>query len=145
MAKAVSKNISGMHALLMAAAVADYTPKKPAGKKIKKAKGPSSIQLKPTTDILATLGSRKKCLLVGFAAETGNPVPGARAKLKAKKLDLVVANDVTLEGAGFDVDTNRVHLVDHKGAEELPELSKDEVAQRILDRVVGMLSRKRRR
>jgi phosphopantothenoylcysteine decarboxylase/phosphopantothenate--cysteine ligase len=144
MARAVSKHLPRCDVLLMAAAVADFQPKKAARKKIKKGKAGPSIALKPTSDILAQAGKKKrKTLLVGFAAETGNPVPEARRKLKAKGLDLVVANDVSSPDAGFDVDTNRVHLVDRKGAEELPLLSKEEVAERILDRVVKSEKRKR--
>jgi len=145
MAQAVSKHLSKCDLLLMAAAVADFVPQKTAKKKVKKGKAGLSISLKPTTDILSQAGKKKhKCFLVGFAAETGNPVPEAKRKLKAKKLDLVVANDVSLPDAGFDVDTNRVHLVDAKGEKELPLLDKEEVAERILDRVVRMLKPKRK-
>ena len=137
MARAVSKHILKCDVLLMAAAVADFAPKESEKKKVKKGKAGSSMALKPTTDILAQAGKKKgKCLLVGFAAETGNPVPEAKRKLKSKKLDLVVANDVSLPDAGFDVDTNRVHLVDKKGVKKLPLMSKEEAAERILDRVV---------
>ena len=136
MAKAVVKHMTKCDVLLMAAAVADFAPKKSEKKKVKKSKAGSSVALEKTTDILAQVGKQKgKCLLVGFAAETGNPVPEAKRKLKSKKLDLVVANDVSLPDAGFNVDTNRVHLVDKKGAKKLPLLSKEEVAERILDRV----------
>jgi len=145
MARVVSKHLAKCDLLLMAAAVADFAPKKSAKKKVKKAKAGLSIALEKTTDILASVAKQKgKCLLVGFAAETGNPVPEAKRKLKAKKLDLVVANDVSLPDAGFDVDTNRVHLVDKKGAKKLPLLPKEEAAERILDRVVLMLKAKRR-
>jgi phosphopantothenoylcysteine decarboxylase/phosphopantothenate--cysteine ligase len=145
MARAVSKHLAKCDVLLMAAAVADFEPGKVAKKKVKKGQTGLSISLKPTIDILSQAGKKKgRCLLVGFAAETGDPVPEARRKLKAKKLDLVVANDVSLPDAGFDVDTNRVHLVEAKGAEELPLLSKEEVAERILDRAAGMLKRKRK-
>ncbi len=144
MARAVLKHLAKCDVLLMAAAVADFELRKIARKKIKKSQAGLSISLKPTPDILLRVGQQKpKCLLVGFAAETGNPVPEAQRKLKAKKLDLVVANDVSLPDAGFDVDTNRVHLVDGKDNRELPLLSKEEVAERILDRVVRMLARKR--
>lgn len=140
MGRAVVKHLAKCDLLLMAAAVADFAPQKTAGKKVKKGKADPKISLKPTTDILSQVGKKKqKCLLIGFAAETGNPLAEARRKLKAKKLDLVVANDVSLPDAGFDVDTNRVHLVDSKGAKKLPLLSKEEVAERILDRVEKML------
>jgi len=137
MAREVSQHMAKCDVLLMAAAVADFAPKKSEKKKVKKTKAGPSIALEKTIDILDQAGKKRgKCLLVGFAAETGNPVPEAKRKLKAKKLDLVVANDVSLPDAGFDVDTNRVHLVDKKGAKKLPLLSKEEVAERILDRVV---------
>jgi len=139
MARAVSQNLKGVQAVLMAAAVADFAPQKAPARKIKKAQAPKSIAVKPTPDILASLAGKKGLKRIGFAAETGNPVKEAQRKLKAKKLDLVVANDVSQKDAGFDVDTNRVHLVDRKGAEELPLLSKEEVAHRILDRLVKLL------
>jgi phosphopantothenoylcysteine decarboxylase/phosphopantothenate--cysteine ligase len=145
MARAVSKYISKCDVLLMAAAVADFEPQKAAKKKVKKGQAELSIALKHTPDILAQVGKKRHgCLLVGFAAETGNPVPEAKKKLKAKKLDMVVANDVSLPDAGFDVDTNRVHLVTAQGNQKLPLLSKEEAAERILDRVAALLSNKRR-
>ncbi|MBW1871967.1 MAG: bifunctional 4'-phosphopantothenoylcysteine decarboxylase/phosphopantothenoylcysteine synthetase, partial [Deltaproteobacteria bacterium] len=145
MAQAVYKNISQCNLVLMAAAVADFKPKTCAKQKIKKGRALGVIELSRTKDILAALGKKKKKpLLVGFAAETGDPVKAARQKLKAKRLDLMVANDVSLPDAGFDVDTNRVHLVDGQASQELPLLSKEEVAERILDRVVKMLPKKRK-
>ncbi|MBW1808986.1 MAG: bifunctional phosphopantothenoylcysteine decarboxylase/phosphopantothenate--cysteine ligase CoaBC [Deltaproteobacteria bacterium] len=145
MAQAVDKNISQCNLVLMAAAVADFKPKTRAKQKIKKGRALGVIELSRTKDILAALGKKKKKpLLVGFAAETGDPVKAARQKLKAKRLDLMVANDVSLPDAGFDVDTNRVHLVDGQASQELPLLSKEEVAERILDRVVKMLPKKRK-
>ncbi|HEX8113574.1 MAG TPA: phosphopantothenoylcysteine decarboxylase, partial [Kofleriaceae bacterium] len=94
-------------------------------------------------DLLAGLGqargSRTAPLLVGFAAETRDVIANARAKLAAKRCDLVVANDVGEPGAGFGVDTNRVTVVDHDGAVEIPAGAKAEVAHRILDRVVARL------
>jgi phosphopantothenoylcysteine decarboxylase/phosphopantothenate--cysteine ligase len=145
MAAAVTKHASRSHVVLMAAAVADFSPAKPARQKIKKKKGVPRIELKPTRDILGTLSRTKgKRVLVGFAAETSNPVLAAQQKRKDKKLDLVVANDVSLSDAGFDVDTNRVHLVDAKGTEELPLLTKEEVADRVLDRVVTRLPKSKK-
>jgi len=129
--------------VLKAAAVADYRPKQHAGQKIKKAEGPSEIALEPTPDILAEVGRRKGSrVLVGFAAETNDLVANARQKLAQKHLDLVVANDVSQPGAGFDADTNIVKILDPAGGvEELPLLSKREVADRILDRVVVLLAK----
>ena len=129
--------------VIKAAAVADYRPKQRAGQTIKKDKGPSEIALEPTPDILAEVAKRKgSCVLVGFAAETNDLVANARKKLAQKHLDLVVANDVSQPGAGFDADTNIVKILDPAGGvEELPLLSKREVADRILDRVVVLLAK----
>jgi phosphopantothenoylcysteine decarboxylase/phosphopantothenate--cysteine ligase len=129
--------------VLKAAAVADYRPKQRAGQKIKKAEGPSEIALEPTPDILAEVARRKGSrVLVGFAAETNDLVANARKKLAQKHLDLMVANDVSQPGAGFDADTNIVKILDPAGGvEELPLLSKREVADRILDRVVVLLAK----
>jgi phosphopantothenoylcysteine decarboxylase / phosphopantothenate---cysteine ligase len=146
MAQAVEKNISRCNLVLMAAAVADFKPKTRAKQKIKKSKALGPIELTRTKDILAALGKKKnKPFLVGFAAETGDPVKSARQKLKIKRLDLIVANDISLPDAGFDVDTNRVHLVDSQASQEIELLSKDEVAERILDRVVKMMPKKRKK
>ena len=99
------------------------------------------LELEPTADILAELGAKKTTqILVGFAAETEDLVANARKKLQRKNLDLMVANDVRQPGAGFDVDTNLVKILDPTGGvEELPLLPKREVADRILDRIVGLL------
>ena len=140
MAAAVTRHARWAQAVLMAAAVADFRPKKASAQKIAKADGGLEVQWVRTRDILASLGRRKeKPVLVGFAAQTGDPIPAARKKRKAKKLDLVVANDVSLPDAGFDVDTNRVHLVGPDGVESLDLMSKHEVADRILDRVAALL------
>ena len=104
--------------------------------------GVPSLALEPTPDILLTTRDARRpgAVVVGFALETGDPVPSARDKLARKGLDLVVANDATETGAGFGVPTNRVTLVDRTGgAEALPLLGKDEVAEEILDRVAGLL------
>jgi phosphopantothenoylcysteine decarboxylase/phosphopantothenate--cysteine ligase len=124
--------------IIAAAAVADYRPAAPAAQKIKKSAGPPQIVLEPTEDILALLGQAKRSgqTLVGFAAETENVIEEARRKLTAKNLDWIIANDVSAEGAGFDVDTNIVTLVGPSGQETaLPLLSKREVAERILDMI----------
>ena len=141
MHRAVLAKLEPAGVVIKAAAVADYRPKRKAAGKIKKGHAVSEIALEPTPDILAELGKRKgKRVLVGFAAETDDLVANARKKLERKNLDLVVANDVGRAGAGFDVDTNVVTILDAMGGvEELPLLSKREVADRILDRVKGLL------
>ena len=122
-------------ALIMAAAVADYRPLSAADQKIKKTDDELSIPLARTTDILAT--ARGDFVRVGFAAESENLVANAAAKVTAKSLDLIAANDITGEDSGFGTDTNRVTLIDRElNAEELPLLTKYEVGNRILDRVL---------
>ena len=117
----------------MAAAVADYTPAARRAHKIAKG-GPLTLTLERTPDILAELGARRdgdrRPVLVGFAAETGDPVAAPRASAAAKRVDLIVANDVSAPGAGFDVATNQVTLVSADGAEPLPLMSKADVARR---------------
>jgi phosphopantothenoylcysteine decarboxylase/phosphopantothenate--cysteine ligase len=95
------------------------------------------LELERNPDILSEAGKRKgKRILVGFAAETENLLPNAQGKLKEKNLDLIVANDISLSGAGFEVDTNIVKMIDCSGkVEELPLMTKEELADRILDRV----------
>jgi phosphopantothenoylcysteine decarboxylase / phosphopantothenate---cysteine ligase len=129
--------------LVMAAAVADYRMRRPAERKVKKREVSLTLALERTEDILAGLAARKgRRLVVGFAAETHAVTEEAARKLRDKRLDLIVANDVTAPGAGFGSDTNIVHLLDAEGGtESLPVLPKDEVAGRILDWVV----RQRRR
>jgi phosphopantothenoylcysteine decarboxylase/phosphopantothenate--cysteine ligase len=139
MKRAVDGAVKKADVLLMAAAVADYQPEKPAGSKIKKeSKQDLTLKLVKTPDILSEV--RGNFLKVGFAAESENLMAGAKKKLKQKNLDLVVANDITAPDSGFDVDTNRVVIIDKKGkTEELPLMSKREVADRVLDKVRGML------
>jgi phosphopantothenoylcysteine decarboxylase/phosphopantothenate--cysteine ligase len=147
MRDAVTAAVDGADAVIMAAAVADYTPAVHADQKIDKRAqdGPLTLVLERTPDILAELGERRgdaaRPVLVGFAAETGDPVPAARRKLAAKRVDLVVANDVTMPGAGFEGTTNQVTLVAADGDEALPMQSKAAVAQAILDRVERLLVR----
>ena len=143
MHRAVLAKLESARVVIKAAAVADYRPKQQAAGKLKKGHAVSEIALEPTPDILAELGKRKgKRVLVGFAAETDDLVANARKKLQRKNLDLVVANDVGQAGAGFDVDTNVVTILDAMGGvEELPLLSKREVADRILDRVKAVLQK----
>ena len=125
--------------IIKAAAVADYRPEARAGGKIKKESAPMTLSLVRNPDILEELGQRKgERLLVGFAAETDNLVANAAQKMAAKNVDLMVANDVSQVDAGFNVDTNIVRLLYRDGRqEELPLMTKVELAGRILDRIVG--------
>jgi phosphopantothenoylcysteine decarboxylase/phosphopantothenate--cysteine ligase len=143
MYRAVLAKLESAGVVVKAAAVADYRPKRTADRKIKKEHAVSEIALEPTPDILAELGKRKgKRILVGFAAETDDLLANAKTKLQRKNLDLVVANDVRAVGAGFDVDTNVVTMLDAAGGvEELPLLPKRQVADRILDRVKALLQK----
>jgi len=142
MKRAVDKAVVKADALLMAAAVADYQPRTAAKSKIKKDSPNLTLELVRTPDILGEV--KGKFLKVGFAAESDDLVANAKKKLAGKKLDLIVANDITDKKSGFGVDTNKVTLIDKKGkAESLPLMSKREVADKILDRVVGMLGKKK--
>ncbi|MDQ3069831.1 MAG: bifunctional phosphopantothenoylcysteine decarboxylase/phosphopantothenate--cysteine ligase CoaBC [Acidobacteriota bacterium] len=140
---AVMRDADGADAVVMAAAVADYAPAGGAlDAKMEKGHEGWSLSMSRTRDILADLGAARtgaRPVLVGFAAQTGDPVPHARRKLAAKRVDLIVANDVARPGSGFDVDTNEVTLIDERGAEPLPLLSKDAVAAAVLDRVERIL------
>ena len=127
--------------LIQAAAPADYRAKEIAPQKIKKQGGePMTFTLVENPDVAATLGKAKRSgqVFVGFAAETNDVLAHARDKLARKNLDMIVANDVTRPGAGFDVDTNIVTLITTDGQEALPMMSKAEVAQRILDRALAL-------
>jgi phosphopantothenoylcysteine decarboxylase/phosphopantothenate--cysteine ligase len=140
----VMANVGRADAVIMAAAVADYTPVGGSTtQKIEKG-GPLTLALERTVDILAALGANRgassKPVLVGFAASTGDPIPPARRKLDAKRVDLIVANDVSAPGSGFEVDTNQVVLVSHDGDEPLPLMSKTAVASTVLDCVERLLS-----
>jgi phosphopantothenoylcysteine decarboxylase/phosphopantothenate--cysteine ligase len=127
---------------IFAAAVADYRPVQNFDQKIKRDKHPLTLSLEATPDILASVAKNKgNRLVVGFAAETQSVGENARKKLTAKNADMIVANDVTAEGAGFDHDTNIVTLFARDGRDlPLPRMSKAEVAQRILDEVVRLRS-----
>jgi phosphopantothenoylcysteine decarboxylase/phosphopantothenate--cysteine ligase len=128
--------------VIKTAAVSDYRPKAAAGQKLKRT-GPMSLELEPTTDILAELAGKKtNQLIVGFAAETENVLENARKKLARKKLDAIVVNDVSQEGVGFDSERNAVTILTPDEVVEVPETTKWEVAQRVLDLVVKL--RKRR-
>jgi len=130
-------------AVVMAAAVADFRPKQPAERKLKKDEGVPEIVLEPTHDFLVDLGRRKPAgqVLVGFAAETDDVQDNARRKLREKRLDFIVANDVSARDAGFEVDTNRAVILGADGTvDALPLMSKRAVADEILDRIVRRLS-----
>jgi len=138
MKEAVTKATAQADALIMAAAVADYQPKHVAKTKIKKDSPSLTLELIRTPDILAE--TKGNFIKVGFAAESEDMIANARQKLEKKGLDLIVANDITANDSGFDVDTNKVTLIDRNGKiKELPLLSKREVADRILDRVAEIL------
>ncbi len=145
MHRVVLEKVAGCSIAIFAAAVADYRPAEPSGQKIKRNNESTTIALEPTPDILASVARNKgKRFIVGFAAETDHVAENARQKLAAKNADLMVANDVTAEGSGFDHDTNVVTLFARDGRDlALPRMSKSEVAQRILDEVVRLRSTSR--
>jgi len=141
MKEAVAEATSQADALIMAAAVADYQPKSAAKAKIKKETPSLTLELIRTPDILTEV--KGDFLKVGFAAESEDIVANARQKLEKKQLDIIVANDITDADSGFGVDTNKVTLIDRDGkVESLPLLTKREVADRILDKVVEFLAKK---
>src|SRR5207244_8885025 len=135
---AVAERIADSSIAILAAAVADYRPTGQHAEKIKKGNAPLTISLEPTTDILSEVAKNKgQRIVVGFAAETDHVAENARKKLTAKNADLIVANDVTAEGAGFDLDTNAVTLLARDGRNlALPKIPKREVAARLLYEVV---------
>jgi phosphopantothenoylcysteine decarboxylase/phosphopantothenate--cysteine ligase len=137
---AVMDRLAASTIAIFAAAVADYRPAETQNAKMKRNKESLTLRLEPTPDILAEAAQTKgHRLIVGFAAETDHVAENARKKLAAKNADLIVANDVTAEGAGFDYDTNIVTLFSRDGRDlALPKLNKSEVAQRILDEVVRL-------
>lgn len=141
MHRAVLKHVETATVVVKAAAVADYRPVAPETKKIKRSgRERMTLELEPTPDILADVARQKGSrILVGFAAETGDVAARAREKLAAKGVDLMVANDVTAEGAGFDGDTNVVSIFARDGRHaDLPQMSKYEVALRVLDEVLRL-------
>jgi phosphopantothenoylcysteine decarboxylase/phosphopantothenate--cysteine ligase len=122
--------------VIKTAAVSDYRPKSAAGQKLKR-KGPMTLDLEATPDILKELSLKKTSqVIVGFAAETENVLENARQKLVSKNLDAIVVNDVSREGVGFDSDRNAVTIITRDEVVEVPETTKWEVAQRVLDQVV---------
>ena len=140
MRQAVQRHVEASSIIIKTAAVVDFRPAKTEGKKIKRAGGKRSLELEPTADVLGEIvASNGHRFVVGFAAETDNVLENARAKLRSKKLDIVVANDVTADGAGFDADTNIVTFLTRDGREiPLEKMSKLDVAQRLLDEVVRL-------
>jgi len=141
MADAVGRLVDESSVVLMAAAVADFRPEVVQGTKIKKRDGAPVVKLSPTRDILGEIVGRRRNgqLVVGFAAETDDVLENAAAKARAKRLDLVVVNDVTKPGAGFDVDTNIVTLLFPDGRRKpLEKMSKLDVANRVLDEVAEL-------
>ena len=126
-------------AAILCAAVADFTPETVAGHKIKREKDNLTLQLKPTQDIAAALGNRKKDgqTLVGFALETNDETKNAQRKLERKNLDFIVLNSLNDQGAGFRCDTNKITIIDRQGATPYPLKSKQEVARDIIDRLVN--------
>jgi phosphopantothenoylcysteine decarboxylase/phosphopantothenate--cysteine ligase len=141
MKRAVARAVKKADALIMAAAVADYQPRSPAKSKIKKESPSLTLELTRTPDILREVTGN--FLKVGFAAESEDVAANAAKKLAQKRLDLIAANDITDPESGFGADTNKVTIIDKQGkVERLPLMSKREVAERILDRVVGMLGKR---
>ena len=138
MYEAVESRFDETDVLIMAAAVADYRPKEYVDQKIKKKTGDNVLELARTTDIIGTLSARKKQgqFLCGFSMETEHMLENSKRKLQKKHLDMIVANNLRTEGAGFGKDTNVVTLIREDGQMELPKLSKLEVSHRILDEIV---------
>ncbi|MFZ0771537.1 MAG: bifunctional phosphopantothenoylcysteine decarboxylase/phosphopantothenate--cysteine ligase CoaBC [Candidatus Sulfotelmatobacter sp.] len=129
--------------VIKTAAVSDYRAKSASPQKIKR-KGPITLELEPTADILKEISLRKQTqIIVGFAAETENVLENARRKLAAKQLDAIVVNDVSREGIGFDSDRNEVTIITHDEVVEVPETTKWEVAQRVLDQAVHLRQRRK--
>jgi phosphopantothenoylcysteine decarboxylase/phosphopantothenate--cysteine ligase len=141
---AVQQRAAESDIVVMAAAVADYMPERPSSGKIEKAEAPMELRLVRTPDILAELGrargGARKPVLVGFAAESGDPVERGRAKLLRKHVDFIVANDITRRDAGFEADTNAVTIIGRDDVEAVPLAPKTDVAARILDRAERILS-----
>jgi phosphopantothenoylcysteine decarboxylase/phosphopantothenate--cysteine ligase len=147
MQAAVQQHSADSDIVVMAAAVADYTPDRgPAPGKIEKTDGPMDLRLVRTPDILAELGRSRSTagksvpILVGFAAESGDPVPRGRVKLLSKQADFIVANDISRDDAGFEADANAVTIISTDGEEAVALAPKTEIAARILDRAEKGLS-----
>lgn len=142
MFEAVRAHSAEADIIIKAAAVADYTPEVVADEKIKKSDGEAELKLKRTTDILKWLGENrvagKKQFLCGFSMETEHMVENSKAKLEKKNLDMIVANNLKVPGAGFGVDTNVVTLITRSETKELPQMSKEEVAAGILNEILRL-------
>ncbi len=138
MRDAVLKLLPSASIVIKTAAVADYRPKSAQSQKIKRS-GPMTLELEPTADILGEIARHKRHqLIIGFAAETQNALENARKKLASKSLDAIVVNDVSREGVGFDTDRNAVTIITHTEVIDVPETTKWEVAQRVLDQIVQL-------
>jgi phosphopantothenoylcysteine decarboxylase/phosphopantothenate--cysteine ligase len=136
MLDAVNKELNLSTVLIMSAAVSDFMPSKKSKKKIEKS-GKLLLSLNQTPDILSEIEKRgNKPFIIGFAAETGGRIERAEKKLKEKNMDMIIFNDVTEAGSGFDVETNRVVIIDKEKKIRLPLMSKNSVADAILDRLV---------
>jgi Phosphopantothenoylcysteine synthetase/decarboxylase len=140
----VSENYKNATIIIKAAAVADYRPNVFFKDKIKKDKKSFSLELEKNPDIIAEIGKNKgKRILVGFAMETQNLLANAKAKLEKKNMDLIVANDLRQDGAGFQTDTNIITIIDNKGkTESLSKMTKIEAAEEILNRVKNLVKKK---
>ena len=138
---AVQKNSEEADIIIKAAAVADYTPETVAAEKIKKSEDDSELKLVRTTDILKWLGEHRHAgqFLCGFSMETEHMLENSRAKLEKKKIDMIVANNLKVAGAGFGVDTNVVTIITKDDVQELPQMSKELVAEKLLDQIVKSL------
>ncbi len=147
MAREVYRNLPGADVLVMAAAVSDFAFERAAPQKIKKSKAPAEVGLVQTEDILAGVREKKRktgLVVVGFAAETEKIEENALAKLRKKKLDLIVANDVSRQGTGFESDFNQVILIDRRGVViETGRLTKKEISRLIMDKIEDLLARKK--
>ena len=143
MYEAVTENAGDQDIIILTAAVADYRPEKTAEEKIKKKDGDMSIALTRTKDIIGTLGQnrRKDQFLCGFSMETEHMLENSRAKLEKKHLDMIVANNLKVAGAGFGTDTNVITIITPNEAEELPLMSKAEAAEAILDRILKKIQK----
>jgi len=140
MSEVVLRVVEQADALIMAAAVADFRPRAVSEHKLKRAGGVPEVQLEPTEDILAQVAEHRPKVVVGFAAESDDLIKNATGKLKSKRLDLIVANDISAEDAGFATNTNRVTLIRADGdREQLPLMAKSRVAEVVMERVEELL------
>jgi phosphopantothenoylcysteine decarboxylase/phosphopantothenate--cysteine ligase len=144
----VLERVGRADALVMAAAVSDFTPASPVEEKIRRGQGTMAVELVPTADVLEAVREKNPDLfVVGFAATYGDPVPDARAKLVSKGADIIVGNDISLEGVGFGAEENEVYVVSRAevGERFVPRASKAEVARVILDSLLAEMTEERQR